>query len=69
MGFKFANRDVVVTGGAQSIGFEIASHFCRERAMVSVFDYNSDALGEVIGQLQCDGHQVNSFFVDVSVQE
>lgn len=69
MGPRFTDRHVIVTGGALSIGFEIARQFCRDGAMVSIFDYNKEALDEATGQLRSQGYNVNPFFVDVSNQE
>ena len=63
------DRHVLVTGGALSIGFEIARRFCREGAVVSIFDYNQEALTRATEQLRSDGHSVNPFVVDVSVQQ
>jgi NAD(P)-dependent dehydrogenase (short-subunit alcohol dehydrogenase family) len=69
MGSRFSGRHVLVTGGAQSIGFEIARQFCREGAMVTIFDYSKEALEEATGQLRSQGYEVNPFPVDVSLQQ
>lgn len=69
MGPRFTNKHVLVTGGALSIGFEIARQFCSEGAMVSIFDYNQKALDKATNQLRSKGYVVNPFSVDVSIQE
>ncbi len=42
--FDFANKAVVVTGGAQGIGLEIAEKFLKAGATVAVWDYSETAL-------------------------
>ncbi|RHW28338.1 SDR family oxidoreductase [Nocardioides immobilis] len=45
--FDFTGRTALVTGGAQGIGFEIASMFQRAGARVAVLDRDEAVLGEV----------------------
>jgi 3-oxoacyl-[acyl-carrier protein] reductase len=66
MEIKFPGRHILVTGGAMSIGFEIARQFCNAGAMVSIFDYNEKALAKATEELRGQGHAVNAFLVDVS---
>lgn len=42
--FQFENRNVVVTGGASGIGFDIAKHFLQAGAQVTIWDYSQEAL-------------------------
>jgi len=42
--YDFKNREVVVTGGAQGIGFEITKKFLNSGAKVTVWDYNTESL-------------------------
>jgi 3-oxoacyl-[acyl-carrier protein] reductase len=42
--FDFAGKGVVVTGGAQGIGFEIARQFLNAGASVSIWDYSEEGL-------------------------
>ncbi len=65
---RFNGKHVLVTGGAMSIGFEIVRQFCAEGAMVSVFDYNKEALKRATDELRGKGFQANPYFVDVSVR-
>ncbi len=66
---RFQDKHVIVTGGARSIGLEIARQFGAEGAVVSIFDYNRDTLDDATRQLREAGHRVHPFVVDVSVQE
>lgn len=65
---RFKNRHAIVTGGALSIGFEITRQFCAAGAMVSIFDYNQEALDAAEATLNSKGYRVNPFLVDVSNQ-
>jgi len=65
----FTNRHVLVTGGARGIGLEIVRRFCEAGAMVSIFDYDSEALDQTASQLRTNGHTVNASVVDVSDQQ
>jgi 3-oxoacyl-[acyl-carrier protein] reductase len=66
---RFEHKHVVVTGAALSIGFEIARQFCAEGAMVSILDYNQEALNQATTNLGDSGYRVNPFLVDVSHQD
>ncbi len=50
--FSFAARHVLVTGGAQGIGFEIAKRFLQAGATVTVADYSKDALAAAQAELK-----------------
>lgn len=54
--YSFANKNVVVTGGAQGIGFEIAKLFLEAGARVTVADRSSAALENARRELSafCD---------------
>ena len=45
---RFAGRHVLVTGGARSIGFEIARRFCAEGATASILDYDRETLDAAV---------------------
>lgn len=66
MSIRFKGKHVLVTGGAMSIGFEIARQFSEEGAMVSIIDYKSDALEKAAQTLRNGGAEINPFDVDVS---
>ncbi len=42
--FQFQEQGVVVTGGAQGIGYQIARDFLEAGARVSIWDYSTEAL-------------------------
>ena len=69
MEINFQGKHVLVTGGAMSIGFEIARQFCESGAMVTIFDYNEKALDEAVQKLKDSGYKVNPIGVDVSDRE
>ncbi len=58
-------RIAVVTGGAQGIGFAIASRLLQSGAAVSLWDRDADTLHQAAGQLQAAG-RVSSAVVDVT---
>lgn len=59
------NRHAVVTGGAQGIGFSIATRLQESGASVSIWDYDPDVLERAIRELERTGH-VTGEVVDVS---
>ena len=65
---RFAGRHVLVTGGARSIGFEIARRFCAEGATASILDYDRETLDEAVDRLRRDGHRAHPCVADVSVR-
>jgi 3-oxoacyl-[acyl-carrier protein] reductase len=69
MALRFQNRHVVITGGARSIGFEIARQFCAAGAVVSIFDRDPETLAQAAAELRGAGHTVHPFVTDVSDQQ
>lgn len=53
--FSFKDRHILVTGGAQGIGFEIAREFLRANALVTIADYNAEALSAAEKELKGHG--------------
>lgn len=49
---RFQDKIVVVTGGAQGIGKEIAVGFAKEKAKVVIFDVNDEQLEQTVGELK-----------------
>ena len=62
---RFQERVVLVTGGAQGIGKEIALHFAKEKALVVIFDLNEAQLEETAKELKAYS-QVLALKVDVT---
>ncbi|MBI4976577.1 MAG: SDR family oxidoreductase [Spirochaetes bacterium] len=65
---RFAQKHVFITGGAMSIGFEIARQFASEGALVSLYDRDRKALDEAVEKLRTSGYAVNGFCGDVADQ-
>ncbi len=63
--FDFSNRHVLVTGGAQGIGFEIAKCFLQSKAVVTVADYDKAALEAASKELSGIG-QLHTAHLDVT---
>lgn len=69
MRFDFNNKRVVVTGGAQGIGFAIAKNFLQSGAQVALWDYNPESLKVAAAELDEYSQQVSTFAVDVTRPE
>jgi len=67
--FQFQAQTVVVTGGAQGIGFQIALQFLQAGAKVSIWDYSEQALQSAKTELQKYATQLHTAKVDVSKRE
>lgn len=63
---RFTNKNVVITGGARGIGFEIARQFGKEGALVSILDYNEQNLKLAKNQLEKEGLKIDIYNVDIS---
>lgn len=63
--FDFSNRHVLVTGGAQGIGFEIAKCFLQSSATVTVADYAEGALEAASKELKGFG-ELHTIRLDVT---
>lgn len=65
---KNNQRTVIVTGGAQGIGYAIAEEFIKSGDFVAIFDLNEDAANEAAAKLgNAKGYKVN-VAVEESVQ-
>lgn len=64
--YDFKGKNVLVTGGAQGIGFEIVKSFLEAGSQVCVWDFNDDALAQMTSELQDFKGQLKSQKVDVS---
>lgn len=64
--YQFQGKCVVVTGGAQGIGFQIAKDFLTAGAKVSLWDYSKQDLETAKKELGQFGDSVHCAEVDVS---
>lgn len=67
--YRFENKGVVVTGGAQGIGFQIAKDFLAAGARISIWDYSEEAIQAAVSELQQMGDarsRIHTARVDVS---
>jgi 3-oxoacyl-[acyl-carrier protein] reductase len=62
---RFQDKVVIVTGGAQGIGYEIALQFAKERARLAIFDVNEEQLNQALTNLKVHS-QVLGLKVDVT---
>lgn len=63
---EFANRRVLVTGGASGIGFAIAGGFFRQGAQVMIADISAEAAGAAAREIGGSRTGVTSHAVDVA---
>ena len=64
--YSFENKGVIVTGGAQGIGMQIAHDFLKAGASVSIWDYSEEALAQAKAELSQYGGRVHVAKADVS---
>lgn len=67
--FQFENKNVVVTGGASGIGFEIARQFLQSGAQVTIWDYSQEALDKAQAELNQWKTQLKTQTVNVTNRE
>ena len=65
----FAEKHVLVTGGARGLGFEIARHFSQAGATLHLFDVDAELLARAAKQLQGEKACLFTYHVDVSQRE
>ena len=63
---RFTGKHVLITGGARGIGLEIARHFAREGAMLTLFDTHAGNLATAAEHFRAAGARVQTFEVDVA---
>ncbi len=63
--YDFNGQNVVVTGGAGGIGFEVATQFLKVGATVNIWDYSAQAMESAQGLLKEYGNKVH--FTEVNV--
>ena len=65
---RFENKHVLITGAARGIGFEIALHFAKEGAVLSILDFNAVNLDAATLELKKTGRQVFPYLADIADQ-
>ncbi|NQZ00503.1 MAG: 3-oxoacyl-ACP reductase FabG [Bdellovibrionales bacterium] len=64
--FDFSGTNVVVTGGARGIGFQIVKDFLEAGSSVTIWDYDKDTLDASLKELSAFEGKVKGFQVDVT---
>lgn len=67
-GKRFEHKHVLLTGGAGGIGFEIACHFAREGAILSILDFNENLLTGAVEKLRQINPSVYGHCTDISLK-
>jgi 3-oxoacyl-[acyl-carrier protein] reductase len=65
----FSGQNVLVTGGARGLGFEIARQFAAAGATLHLFDVDAELLTRAAAQLRTEGRTVFTAQVDVRQRE
>lgn len=66
MKISFENKVALVTGAAMGMGLATAKMFAEAGAAVVLADFNEDALGKAVADLEAKGHKVMGVRCDVS---
>lgn len=64
--FDFNNKSVIITGGAQGIGFQMTKSFLEQGARVSIWDYNKETLEHAKSELKEYSDRIKICHVDVT---
>jgi 3-oxoacyl-[acyl-carrier protein] reductase len=64
--YQFENKNVVVTGGASGIGFEISRHFLQAGAQVTIWDFSQESLEQAKAELSQWKGQLKTAIVNVT---
>lgn len=67
--FSFTEKNVLVTGAASGIGFQIARSFLQAGAKVSLWDYSESALKSATQELSSFASQIHVARVDVTQRD
>lgn len=63
---RFYKKHVLITGAARGIGLEIARHFAKEGAVLSLLDHHPENLAATIDELKASGTEAYAFITDVT---
>jgi len=67
--YDFTDRNIVITGGAQGIGFQLARDFLQAGASVAIWDNSKEALENARKELSEYSDHLQSDIVDVTDRE
>ncbi|MEZ0393097.1 MAG: 3-oxoacyl-ACP reductase FabG [Pseudobdellovibrionaceae bacterium] len=67
--YNYQNKNIVVTGGAQGIGFQIVQQFLQAGAKVSIWDYSEQALETAKKEFSQFSSQLHTARVDVTSKD
>src|SRR5262245_45133975 len=62
---RLLGRVAVVTGGAQGIGFGIASRLAAEGATVVIADIKAEGARDAVARIEAEGGKATAFAVDI----
>ncbi|MCP5424575.1 MAG: SDR family oxidoreductase [Gammaproteobacteria bacterium] len=65
----FANKTILITGGAMGIGKLFAEKGIQDGAKIVIWDINESALQNTVNELKAKGGDISSYVVDVSSPE
>lgn len=65
-GKRFYNKHVLITGAARGIGLEIARHFAKEGAILSLLDYHAENLDASVKELKTGNTKVYAYAIDIT---
>ena len=63
---RFVGKHVIITGAARGIGLEIARHFAREGAVLSLFDINKANQEKAYNELSQIAKEIYTYTIDIS---
>lgn len=66
MDLAFANKVVIVTGGASNIGRAISREFAAEGAVVAILDRDIDQAGKTSSEIEASGGRATAYQLDVT---
>lgn len=63
------NKTIVITGGAQGLGFAMAKSFVKNGANIALIDMCAQQLHEAVSDLTSDTNKIISYIADVTNEE
>jgi 3-oxoacyl-[acyl-carrier protein] reductase len=60
------NKNIVITGGGQGLGFIMALNFAKSGANIALIDVNEEALKESVSLIKAEGVKAEFYVTDVT---